>query len=242
MIFNISTEFVLIIFFTLLICVVSSLVLVATYYYTSKDSININYLKALILMPIVASMLMQSIGNSLALGFGIFGALAIIRFRTNIADLKDIAYVFCAMAIGITTGVNAFFVCIFGTMFFCILAIILNSRLAKPYIQMIDDDEATNNANTNEKQIKIRIIGINDDQKKQHIESVLEEFSLKFQLQKYRYIKGNELKDDTLNDTKDIFEHEYLLTCSDLNSIDVIKAKIEELSGIKLDRIFYEKK
>ena len=104
------------------------------------------------------------------------------------------------------------------------------------------DNEATNNTNTNEKQIKIRIIGINDDQKKQHIESVLEEFSLKFQLQKYRYIKSNGLKDDTLNDSKDIFEHEYLLTCIALDSIEVIKAKIEELSDIKLDRIFYESK
>jgi ABC-type Fe3+ transport system permease subunit len=43
-----------------------------------------NFFQSLILGAIVTTMVMMAIGDSLARGLGVFGAMAIIRFRTRI--------------------------------------------------------------------------------------------------------------------------------------------------------------
>lgn len=103
-----------------------SLILVFCY---DKSSRNIvppdNFIQSIILMALVATSLMMSIGDSLARSFGIFGALAIIRFRVRITDPRDIAFIFAAMAVGIACGVNSFIIAIIGTLIFCIVAFLL---------------------------------------------------------------------------------------------------------------------
>ena len=84
-----------------------------------------NYVQALILSSIVAATVMQAIGDSLARGLGMIGALAIIRFRTNFKDSRDIIFMFAALAAGIGCGVGAYTVAVFGTLGFAITAYIL---------------------------------------------------------------------------------------------------------------------
>ena len=65
-----------------------------------------NYVQALVLSSIVAATIMQAIGDSLARGLGMLGALAIIRFRTNLRDPRDIIFMFAGLAAGISCGVK----------------------------------------------------------------------------------------------------------------------------------------
>ena len=84
-----------------------------------------NFVQALVLSSIVAATVMQAIGDSLARGLGMLGALAIIRFRTNLKDPRDIIFMFAGLAAGIACGVYGFSIAVVGTLGFCIVAVIL---------------------------------------------------------------------------------------------------------------------
>ncbi len=120
-----QTSIVMIVF-ALAMTFLLSLLLVLTYEKTSRlVSRPDHFIQSLMLMSIVTATIMQSIGDSLALSFGIFGALAIIRFRTRISDPRDVAFIFATMAVGIACGVHSFLNGILGTLAFCIIVIVL---------------------------------------------------------------------------------------------------------------------
>lgn len=85
-----------------------------------------NYVQAVILSSIVACTVMHAIGDSLARGLGMIGALAIIRFRTNFKDAKDILFMFAALASGIGCGVGSYETAIIGTVAFIAVAFLLH--------------------------------------------------------------------------------------------------------------------
>ncbi len=85
-----------------------------------------NYIQAIILASIVATIAMQAIGDNLARGLGMMGALAIVRFRSSLKDPKDMIFVFMALAIGIACGVYSFSIATIGTLGFSIFAFIVH--------------------------------------------------------------------------------------------------------------------
>jgi uncharacterized membrane protein YhiD involved in acid resistance len=123
-----SSEYpgVISIIFTVVCAVVLGIIVAFTYEKTSRDVDRPdNFLQAIILVTVVAAMIMQAIGDSLARGLGMIGALSIIRFRTTIRDPRNIVFMFSAIAIGIACGVMGFTIAIFGTLGFCITAFLL---------------------------------------------------------------------------------------------------------------------
>lgn len=120
-----STELVSVIF-TILMSFLLSTSVGVTYVKTFKGlSYSRNYVQALVLSSIVAATVMHAIGDSLARGLGMIGALAIIRFRTSFKDSKDILFMFSSLAAGIGCGVGAFGVAVIGTMGFVMVAFLL---------------------------------------------------------------------------------------------------------------------
>jgi hypothetical protein len=69
---------------------------------------------------------MMAIGDSLARGLGVFGAMAIIRFRTRIDDPRNVLFLFAALSSGLAVGVFGFAISFAGTLFFCIAAFVLH--------------------------------------------------------------------------------------------------------------------
>lgn len=69
---------------------------------------------ALVLLSMGGSLVMLTIGESLPRAFTLVGALAVIRFRTNLGNPIDIAFVFLAMVMGISAGVLAWHVGLIG--------------------------------------------------------------------------------------------------------------------------------
>ncbi|MBD64627.1 MAG: DUF4956 domain-containing protein [Halobacteriovoraceae bacterium] len=107
--------------------VLSSLIAM-TYQRTYQGlSYSRNYVQALILASIVATVAMQAIGDNLARGLGMMGALAMIRFRNNMRDPRDMIFVFMSLAVGIACGVYAFTIAALGTIGYSIFAMIVST-------------------------------------------------------------------------------------------------------------------
>jgi len=70
---------------------------------------------SLVMLTLVTTLVMNVIGNNIALSLGMVGALSIVRFRTAIKDPRDTAYIFWAIAIGITCGVSDYLIAGIGT-------------------------------------------------------------------------------------------------------------------------------
>ncbi len=111
---------------TVLFSFVLSTLLAFTYDKTSRGVYRpLHYLQTLVLISIVAATVMQAIGDSLARGLGMLGALAIIRFRTTLRDPRNMAFMFGSLAVGIACGVGGFIISAVGTIGFCTVAFLL---------------------------------------------------------------------------------------------------------------------
>ncbi len=123
---NMDNQSFVLVIFSVLLSFLLSVLIVFTYEKTSQEvATPHHFLQSLILMAIVTTTIMQSIGDSLARGFGIFGALAILRFRTNLISTRNISFIFAAMAAGIACGVYSFMTAIIGSLAFCVVAFFL---------------------------------------------------------------------------------------------------------------------
>lgn len=113
--------------YSLLLALVLSSVLAFIYKFTSVNSqFSKSLFQGMVLSSLVTSTIMMAVGSNLAVGFGIIGAVAIIRFRTNIQNPRNIIFMFAALAVGIATGVYGYAVAVAGTITFGITAILLN--------------------------------------------------------------------------------------------------------------------
>ena len=71
--------------------------------------------RSLVVLSLVVTLVMLVIGNNIARAFGLFGALALIRFRTPVKDSNDTVFLFLAVAIGIAAGTGNVLAGIIGT-------------------------------------------------------------------------------------------------------------------------------
>lgn len=112
--------------YTILLSFILSSVIGIVYQKTfSGSSYSRNYVQSIILISIIAAVIIQAIGDSLARGLGIMAAMAIIRFRTNLKDPRDLLFLFASLAAGISCGAYAFSIAVVGTLGFSLAAIIL---------------------------------------------------------------------------------------------------------------------
>ncbi len=67
-----------------------------------------SYIHSLFLMALCTGIVMMIIGSNIARAFSLVGALSIIRFRTAVKDVRDTAYLFFAVVIGMGCGTGFF--------------------------------------------------------------------------------------------------------------------------------------
>lgn len=114
------------ILFTVLFTFLMSVTIAFTYEKTSRQVARPdNFIQALVLIAIVAATVMQAIGDSVARGLGMLGALSIIRFRTTLRNPRNIVFMFSSLAAGIACGVGGFVIALVGTLGLCVSAFIL---------------------------------------------------------------------------------------------------------------------
>lgn len=70
---------------------------------------------SLVMLTLITTLVMNVIGNNIALSLGMVGALSIVRFRTAIKDSRDTAYIFWSIAVGICCGVQEYLISAIGS-------------------------------------------------------------------------------------------------------------------------------
>ncbi len=78
--------------------------------------------QTLVVLAVIVTMVMTIIGGSLALSLGMVGSLSVIRFRTAIKEPKDMAFLFWAIAIGLSCGAEMYVVAVVGS---AVIAVVL---------------------------------------------------------------------------------------------------------------------
>ncbi len=112
--------------YAVLLAFILSTLIAITYEKTYRAlSYSRNYVQSIVLIAIVSTTVMEAVGDSLARGIGIMAAMAVIRFRTNFKDSRDIVFIFASLAVGVSCGVNGFEIAIVGAVAFIIAAFLL---------------------------------------------------------------------------------------------------------------------
>jgi uncharacterized membrane protein YhiD involved in acid resistance len=89
---------------------------------------NLYVAQTQILLAVVASALMMIVGDNAARAFGIFAAVSLVRFRTNIRDPKEVTVLLISLSIGLAAGVGRWDLALVLTLFVLPLLWLLESR------------------------------------------------------------------------------------------------------------------
>ncbi|KAF1305076.1 DUF4956 domain-containing protein [Enterococcus saccharolyticus] len=81
----------------------------------SNGAYSTKFNVSLVMLTLITTLVMNVIGNNIALSLGMVGALSIVRFRTAIKDSRDTAYIFWAIAAGICCGVQEYVIVSIGS-------------------------------------------------------------------------------------------------------------------------------
>jgi len=73
----------------------------------------------------VAATAMLAIGDDIARGLGLVGALTLIRFRATLKDTRDLVFAFASLAIGVACGVTSMGIAVLGALVFSSAALLL---------------------------------------------------------------------------------------------------------------------
>lgn len=79
-----------------------------------------SFANTLAIAAVVSALVMLAIGDDVARGLGLVGALTVIRFRSSLKDTRDLMFAFVTLGVGVACGVLAFPVAMLGTAVFCL--------------------------------------------------------------------------------------------------------------------------
>ncbi len=112
---------------SLLVAILLSWVLAWTYVASFRGlSFQSTLVQSQIILAVIVALIMHVVGDSIARAFGMFGALALIRFRTPIKDSWDTVFLFAAVAIGLSSGTERYGAALVGTLVLCPLILFLS--------------------------------------------------------------------------------------------------------------------
>jgi uncharacterized membrane protein YhiD involved in acid resistance len=111
----------------MLVAFANAHVLAIVYVWSHRGlSYSHSFVQTLVMAGVATSMMMLVIGNNMVWGIGMVGALALVRFRTNLRDPRDMVFVFASLVTGLASGTGAFAIAISGTALFCLIALYLS--------------------------------------------------------------------------------------------------------------------
>ncbi len=109
-----------------LVSFISSAAIAKVYEITYRGlSWSPSLVQSMVLGSQISAMLMMAIGDNIAGAIGVFGTLALIRFRITLRDPRDLLFILASFGVGVAAGLKAYLVAVSGTSMFCILALAL---------------------------------------------------------------------------------------------------------------------
>lgn len=225
--FNPTAPPFLVMLITSILAFFLSSIIAVTYEFTTKSIYKkAHFLQALTLVGIVAASVLQAIGESVAIGLGILGALSIIRFRSELNDPRNITFMFASLGVGIATGVMAYGIALTGTLVFCLGAILLK------FSPLGDANELIGT-------LKIQIA--KDLNLQKEIEGYLRLLCRDFQMNRHRLFippKAASTEIDQEQKTEKVQELVYLISLKDdihLSHFEDELSKIKGIENLQLD-------
>jgi len=230
-----TPSFYVVLLTTLFAFFLSSMIAITYEFTTQSIYRRAHFLQAIILIGIVAATVMQAIGDSLARGLGIIGALSIIRFRTVLDDPRNITFMFASLGVGIATGVLGFGVALTGALVFCLGAVILR------FSPM---------SNNNELIGEIRLQLPKEEGVQEVVEQTLRGQCRDFELEQIRFLSDKRVK--TFNKEglpvieeigrENLQEFTYLIRLRDRGSVNKLAEDLDELEGLEDIRLNFKKR
>lgn len=112
---------------TVVVCAFAlSHLLALVYVWTHRGlSYSPTFVQTLMMASVITSVMMLTIGSNLVWGLGMVGAMALVRFRTNLRDPRDMVFIFAALVTGIACGTQAYGLAAVGTVAFSLVALYL---------------------------------------------------------------------------------------------------------------------
>lgn len=86
-----------------------------------------SFVLTLFILPMIVTIIILLIGNSVARAFSLAGAFQIIRFRSTPADSKDISYVLFCMAVGLCCGMGFLAYGVIAAVILCAVMVVLGA-------------------------------------------------------------------------------------------------------------------
>lgn len=91
----------------MLIAAVFGLIIGSVYFVIcKKEQRSLSFFLSLVMIPAVVAVVIALVGSNVARAFSIAGVFALVRYRSVPGDGKDIAFVFMAMASGLSCGLG----------------------------------------------------------------------------------------------------------------------------------------
>jgi hypothetical protein len=147
-------------------------VLSLVYVFTHRRSVyDHSFSMTLLLLPLVISIIVLLISDNLARAFSLAGVFSLVRFRTAIADSRDITYIMSTVGIALSSAMGLIGYAVIITAFMSILLIIMHSFKL--------DKESTAHA-------KLRIVIPESLNYSHAFDDVFKKFVISFQLQKVK--------------------------------------------------------
>jgi uncharacterized membrane protein YhiD involved in acid resistance len=107
-----------------------------------------------ILLAVVASALMMVVADNAARAFGIFAAAALVRFRTNIRDPKEITVLLVSLGIGLATGVGKWELAIIFSFFVLLLLWVMERFEPELVLRALELKVRTHDVDTTQETLK----------------------------------------------------------------------------------------
>ncbi len=241
--YNPDTPSFYVILVTAIFAFVLSSLIAITYQLTTKSIYRrAHFMQSLVMISILAATVMQAIGDSLARGLGMLGALSIIRFRTVLDDPRNITFMFASLAAGIASGVLGYSIALTGTLVFCLAAIILR------FSPM---------SNSNELIGRLRLQVPKEEGYQKRIEDHISKHCANYEIERLRFLNPRKeknidntdldlLDDDTDNETDEIprenlQEFTYLIRLNKSSTIMELTQTLQKIEGLERLRLNFTK-
>lgn len=231
--FNPEAPSFLVMLMTALMAFFLSSIIAVTYEFTTKSIYRkAHFLQSLALIGVVAATILQAIGESVAIGLGIIGALSIIRFRTSMADPRNITFIFASLGAGIGCGVMGFGIALTGTLVFCIGAFILRFS-------------PLSNANELIGTLKLRVP--KEDKFQPILETSLKKLCRDYELDRLRFLNRKDSNPGTqgeisiLDERDNLQEFVYLIRLKNSTTITTLEENMRSITGLENLRLDFQK-
>lgn len=91
-----------------------------------KEVYDKSFPATLLLLPLVIAIIIALVSDNLARAFSLAGVFTLVRFRTAIADSRDITYILASVAIGLSTALGYIHYALIITTFISLVFVCMN--------------------------------------------------------------------------------------------------------------------